>query len=314
MNTKRLVLALSFGLTVAIGANIVSKKLNPSKKVETQEIIVVAQPIARGVSLTKEMLAVQSLPVDSVPEGAITEMKVALNRVVAVAVKKGVLLTGHLAAKEKKGIRALLDDGLRAFTIHTPDLASGVAGLIRPGDHVDVLLTVTNRQSDDPAGGAETVTLLQDIEILAVDQNLTDQPPKEENPRRSTHGKSTIQSVPLMATPEQTVRLSLAQSKGTLHLSLRNPRMASPRTAEQTEPGPAVTFNELLGRETAKTPGVSLSPQDPVPAVTTTESVQPIPAIITYRGSHRGVVEIHSIESRNSQVEQNRSSLASKNQ
>ena len=312
MNTKRLVLALSFGLTVAIGANIVSKQLNPSKDVKTQEVVVVAKPIARGASLTKEMLAIQSLPVDSVPEGAITEMKVALNRVVAVAVRKGVLLTGHLASKEKKGIRALLDEGLRAFTIHTPDLASGVAGLLRPGDHVDVLLTVTNRRSDDPAGGAETVTLLQDIEILAVDQNLTDQQPKEENPRRSAHGKSTIQSVTLMATPEQTVRLSLAQSKGTLHLSLRNSEIVSTGAVEQVKPGPAVTFNELLGRETPKEPVVSPL-QDPVPVTTTTESVQPIPAIITYRGSNRGVVEVRSISNPHVPAQKKRSGLAAKN-
>ncbi len=312
MNIKRLALALSFGLTVAIGANIVSKQFNSSREVKTQEVVVIAKPIARGASLTKEMLAIQSLPVDSIPEGAITEMKVALNRVVAVAVTKGVLLSGHLASKDKKGIRALLDEGLRAFTIHTPDVASGVAGLIRPGDHVDVLLTVTNRQSDDPAGGAETVTLLQDIEILAVDQNLTDQQPKEENPRRSTHGKSTIQSVTLMATPEQTVRLSLAQSKGTLHLSLRHPETESTSAAEQIEPGPAVTFNELLGRETPKEPVVSSLP-DPMPATTTTEFVQPIPAIITYRGSNRGVVEVRSINNPNVSLQKKRSGLATKN-
>ena len=312
MNTKRLVLALSFGLTVAIGANIVSKQLNPSKEVETREVVVVAKPIARGVSLTKEMLSIQTLAADSVPEGAITELKVALNRIVAVPVKKGVLLNGHLASKEKKGIRALLDEGLRAFTIHTPDLASGVAGLIRPGDHVDVLLTVTNRQSDDPAGGAETVTLLQDIEILAVDQNLTDQQPKEENPRRSTHGKSTIQSVTLMATPEQTVKLSLAQTKGILHLSLRNPEIVSATAVEQVEPGPAVTFNELLGRESPAEPVVSPLP-DPTTATVTTESVQPIPAIITYRGSSRGVVEVRPISNSQAQSQNQRSGLAAKN-
>jgi len=317
MNTKRLVLALCFGLTVAIGANIVSRQLNPSVEAATREVIVVAKPVTRGVSLTKEMLSIQTLAADAVPEGAITEMKAALNRVVAVPVEKGVLLAGHLASKEKKGIRALLDEGLRAFTIHTPDLASGVAGLIRPGDHVDVLLTVSHRQSDDPAGGAETVTLLQDIEILAVDQNLTDQQPKEETPRRSVHGKSTIQSVTLMATPEQTVKLSLAQSKGTLHLSLRNPEIASDTVAEEVEPGPAVTFNELLGREVPKEPVVS---QQPAPtnatvatATVTTETVQPIPAIITYRGANRGVVELKSIGSSKSQSQNERSGLAAKN-
>ena len=313
MNTKRLVLALFFGLSVAMGAHYVSKKLNPSKKVETQDVVVVAQPVERGTSLTKEMLAIQSLPVQSVPEGAITEMKVALNRVVAVAVRKGVLLNGHLASKEKKGIRALLDKGSRAFTIHTPDLASGVAGLIRPGDHVDVLLTVTNRQSDDPSGGAETVTLLQDIEILAVDQNLTDQLPKEDNPRRSAHGKSIIQSVTLMVTPEQTVKLSLAQTKGILHLSLRNPRTVSKNATAQTEPGPAVTFNELLGREPPQNSVVQPSVV-PVPATTTTETAQPIPSIITYRGSNRGVVRIRTIGNRNSKLQQNSSGLAVKNQ
>ena len=67
----------------------------------------------------------------------------------------------------------------------------------------------------DYTGGGSTTTLMQNIEILAVDQNLDMQDPNKKNPTQ-------LQSVTLLVVPNQANKLSLAQQKGTLHLSLRN--------------------------------------------------------------------------------------------
>ena len=52
--------------------------------------------------------------------------------------------------------------GLRAFTIRTPNIASGVAGFILPGNFVDVLLTVDKVGGE---GGA-TIRLMPRVEVL----------------------------------------------------------------------------------------------------------------------------------------------------
>jgi pilus assembly protein CpaB len=122
---------------------------------------------------------------------------------------------------------------MRAFTIHTPSIESGVAGFVLPGNRVDVLLTVgelpgTNPvafstplaspplfNAPRPTGGGSTTTLLQNIEILAVDQKI-------EAPAENKMDARELRSVTLLVTPQHANLLDLGQSKGTLHLALRN--------------------------------------------------------------------------------------------
>jgi pilus assembly protein CpaB len=109
----------------------------------------------------------------------------------------------------------MIPSGMRAFTILSPHVASGVAGFILPGNRVDVLLTVAMGGGNDLSGGGTTMTLVQNLEILAVDQRLD--APSENKVDPNLH------SVTLLVTPDQASRLDLGQNKGMLHLSLRNP-------------------------------------------------------------------------------------------
>jgi hypothetical protein len=80
---------------------------------------------------------------------------------------------------------------------------------------VDVLLTMTD-VGQDPSGGGTTITLLQNVEILAVDSRV-------EAPAENKVDANQLRSVTLLVTPDQAVNLNLGQDKGTLHLSLRHP-------------------------------------------------------------------------------------------
>jgi pilus assembly protein CpaB len=104
---------------------------------------------------------------------------------------------------------ALIPSGMRAFTILTPSLASGVGGFILPGNKVDVLLTLEGKR------GSITTTLVQNLEILAVDQQLDAPSDNRVDPKQ-------LRSVTLLVTPEQASRLGLAHNKGALYLALRN--------------------------------------------------------------------------------------------
>src|SRR5205814_6406430 len=114
-------------------------------------------------------------PKDLVPASAITRVEDALDRFVFIPLSKDdpVLNSKLLARGAGRGLAPLIPKGMRAFTIHTPNVASGVAGFILPGNKVDVLLTMSSGGgADDPTGGGITTTLLQHVEILAVDQQL----------------------------------------------------------------------------------------------------------------------------------------------
>ena len=68
----------------------------------------------------------------------------------------------------------------------SPGLSAGlsVAGFILPGNKVDVLLNLRGNANDETGGGS-TTTLLQSIEILAVDQRLDAPADNKVNPRTS---------------------------------------------------------------------------------------------------------------------------------
>ncbi len=61
---------------------------------------------------------------------------------------------------------------MRATTVGV-DAVSGTAGLIWPGDHVDVLLTqVTEDQTLPASRRASAETVLGDVRVIAIDQQL----------------------------------------------------------------------------------------------------------------------------------------------
>ena len=80
---------------------------------------------------------------------------------------------------------------------------------------MDVLFT-RNAQvaAGGPVGGAMTMVLLRDIRVLAVN-------PKDENLLSGVVGKGEIQSITLLASPDEALTLDQAQLAGTLHVTLR---------------------------------------------------------------------------------------------
>src|SRR5262245_59038225 len=119
------------------------------------------------------MLRVVDMPKDHVPSGASSRTEDLEDRVCFTPLFKGEpVLDAKLTPKGAgKGMGALTRPGMRAFTIPTPNIASGVAGFILPGDRVDVLLTVTDTGvlgigagAGGAYGGGTATTLLQNVE------------------------------------------------------------------------------------------------------------------------------------------------------
>lgn len=212
------VFALVFGITASIGVYAVSRARIAPPTIEMVSIIVAKTNVSRGQSLSDDLLEQRRWPKESVPEGALTDFSSALDRTVLVPLSQGEpLVDSKLAAKGAgRGLAAIIPPGMRAVTIQTPNIATGVAGFILPGNKVDVLLTVSGTDLNDPTGGGSTITLLQNVEILAVDQRI-------EAPQENKMDPKELRSVTLLVAPADAARLELGGNKGTLHLALRNP-------------------------------------------------------------------------------------------
>jgi pilus assembly protein CpaB len=223
------VLAVVFGVAAAVYATQAMSK-NHGAAVERVDVVVTVRPVPRGSHLSADMLDLKKVVKEDAPEDALHTIDEAVRsggRVAAFELVKGDLVQEAKLAREgvKEGMAPLIrkedQDGnvvwMQAATILTPTASSGVGGFIRPGDHVDVLLTVDHFERDDRGG---TVRLMQRVEVLAADNRMESQPVTVEG---KVVDHRELRNVTLLVTPKQAQELALAQKHGTLTLILRNP-------------------------------------------------------------------------------------------
>jgi pilus assembly protein CpaB len=106
------------------------------------------------------------------------------------------------------GLATKIPPGMRATAIRSNEIV-GVAGFLYPGSHVDVMATI-NMPSN---GGNLTQTVLQDVEVLTAGQTIEPDPQGKPQP---------VDVVTLLLTPEDSQKLQLASTQGTIQFVLRN--------------------------------------------------------------------------------------------
>jgi len=272
-------LALACGLAAAVGVDQLRSQTATAAAVGSVSVVSAAVDIPRGVMVTRDLLKLVEMPEGDIPAGVVTDIEDALDRAVVIPLLRDDLIRdGKLAAKDAgRGMAALVPTGMRAYTIMTPTIASGVGGFILPGNKVDVVLSVTERSLDDVTGGGSATTLLQNVEILAVDQTI-------DAPMDNKIDPQEMRSVTLLVMPDQANKLSLAQDKGTLHLSLRND---DDGLAADTRP---VSLRDLRFQQEGPTE-VAEAPEGVEAQVV--GSLRPKPLRIrTLRGRHSGLVPL----------------------
>jgi pilus assembly protein CpaB len=121
---------------------------------------------------------------------------------------------GALVGPKDRGfLAAALGPGMRAVTVPV-STSSSVAGFVFPGDRVDMVLT-QEVTGDGPALKVSE-TIVRNLRVLATDQRIDS---------KDAEGKievKTFSNVTLEATPRIAEKIAVAQSVGTLSLSLRS--------------------------------------------------------------------------------------------
>jgi pilus assembly protein CpaB len=118
-----------------------------------------------------------------------------------------------------RGLSTMVTPGQRALSIAVSG-ASAVSGMVEPDDHVDVLGTFSF-PSKTVVGEMETVTLtiLQDVTVLATGQDISKSYASRRTPARNT----SYSTITLAVWPREAELLVFAQQvQGRLTLALRN--------------------------------------------------------------------------------------------
>jgi pilus assembly protein CpaB len=206
-------LAIISGLLTTYAVNDYLKRHeepNREPEIVMQSVVVASHDLQAGTALAETDMIVRQWPAEIVPEGTFADREGLENRVVRIDVTSGeAILASKLAPLGSSGgISGLIPEGMRALTVAV-NVVSGVGGFILPGTRVDVLVTVapSSKKTENT-----TKTILQNVEVLAVDQtykNDSDEP-------------ITVKSVTLLVTPDGAEKLALAANEGKLQLSLRS--------------------------------------------------------------------------------------------
>ena len=192
-------------------------------------ILVANRSIATGTLLTasdmrwKELAANQAQPTDAMVRGQVSDADY-VGSVSRRGFSTGEPLTESDLVRPNQGgfLAAVLAPAMRAVSV-TVGAAESVAGLVAPGDRVDVILTQTFSDAV-VATPHKSVgeTVLHDVRVIAVDQALSGAIQAKQQPASPTGPEGRIpRTVTLEVTEQQAEKLMVALNLGKIELSMR---------------------------------------------------------------------------------------------
>jgi pilus assembly protein CpaB len=174
-----LALAVSSVVAAGLGALLVAivRDLDVSALLATRlradryrEIPVLVAPLGPGAILAPADLGSRAFPRYAVPDAVVLDPTALVGRTLVERILPGEpIREERLAPPESAGgIGALVVPGQRAMSLDLED-DDRVSGFVEVGDRVDLLVTLPPDRSGRPA---ETLTLLEAVRVLAVDERI----------------------------------------------------------------------------------------------------------------------------------------------
>lgn len=239
--TLPLILSIALGTAaVLMVRNYITGENNAMNKgLEPVRIVVARRNIPANEPLEVEWVAARAVPKKFVHANAIypEEVDLIISRELVYPIRAGdpILWMDFKGGERYRGFSTMIKESERAMTVRVDEMST-IAGLIQPGDHIDMLGTF-KRTSDSRDSRNEmetTITLLQNVVVLAIGQITSARSGMRKD--RSASGMLTI-----LVTPEEAALLIHAQRVGKLYNVLRNPE-----DIETFENLPKITFADIL--------------------------------------------------------------------
>lgn len=261
-----LVIALGLGgIAAKVGKDMLAKGRQDG--VKTIKVVAAKEDLSPGAMIKESDVVLRELPAGAVSEHSFANLSDLVGRVVTGQVSKGQPVLETLLAPKGAlgGAQAMVPEGMRAVSLEVNEF-SGVAGLLTPGSHVDIVQTI--RGKDDTSAMAKTI--VENLTVIAVGRRMSTATPVA-GPGGESEG-SISRSVTLLATAEQAEAIDLASHTGNPRLVLRN-GMDSKVTG-----GKGVTVAELRGTENSSPDVQAAKPEAVDPTKTEPTKVEPVKA------------------------------------
>jgi len=213
-------LALICGLIAAGSSYIYLTNVKRNPPLTTKPLVVAKSNIPARSIIKAEQLTVKDVPVQGYPQGGASNIQSVVGAVALVNLAAGDIIVssmlerpsqqGNSLAPAPSSTALTVPEGKRAVAIPI-SLVSGVGYTVKPGDHVDVLVTM---EIKDGTGNSQIYTTLaaQDVLVLSVGESLS-----------SDKNKVESKSYTLALSVPQAMAVTLGSEKGSIRLLLRNP-------------------------------------------------------------------------------------------
>ena len=267
MNVKSVILIVA-ALLFAGGTAFVASKMMGSRKpaptaqvqeAPSKKVLVAKGNLPAGTFIKEEDVSWQKWPVDGVNEVYLLEGQTDINTIVGAVVRKGIvagepITEAQIARPGDRGfLAAVLTPGMRAISIDVNE-PSSVAGLVFPGDRVDVLLNMQFTIQEVGSDGSQQTsnykpqtseTVLENVRLLATDRNLND---IDGEPKK-------LNTVTIELTPKQAEMIKVAAQMGQLALSLRGLGSPDGKASGPTVASAEAAASSFLAKQAADTTG-----------------------------------------------------------
>jgi pilus assembly protein CpaB len=223
-----LVLLVGLGLLGLVGAFLLSQQQAPPAPPPVvnapppAHILVSARAIRAGSLIVPEDMEAANVDQDKVLPGTMRDNAESRQQLRGAMMRRSLgagepFVPGDFLSPGDRGfLAAVLEPGMRAVTIGV-DAVSGTAGLIWPGDRIDLLLTQSiddqTLPTDHRVAGE---TLMEDVRVIAVDQQLVQGAQAGANGQAGTANRT----VTLEVSPVDAERIEVAARLGRLSLAV----------------------------------------------------------------------------------------------
>ncbi|MGH8795734.1 MAG: Flp pilus assembly protein CpaB [Caldimonas sp.] len=218
----------------------------------TRDVLVAARELPVATALEPQMLARRAVPERYLASDALGTDAAAstIGRRLSRSLSGGEPLTASsIGAGGAVELSALVEPGSRALTIPV-DESNAAAGLISPGDYVDLLLVT---RPDEPGSTASVRPLLQAVRVVATGQKLQRESVSETTDGDGQAAGVSYATVTLRLPPEDAERVLVAQHMGELSVLLR------PSGDSTATPLRAMDAASLFGNEKRRRASPSVS-------------------------------------------------------
>lgn len=174
-------------------------------KEEYVSVIVTKRDISANTVVSNEDIEIKKLPSKLIPANAVKNLSQTVGMRVSRDVKKGEILTTDVLYTVSS---IVVPEGYVALGLKIDNI-SGVGGLIKPGDLVNVIGFQRIQRAGGMGQDMVSATVLQNIKVLFVDG--------------VSQKESKISTVVLQLTPEDAQKLVFLYNSGNYALALKNP-------------------------------------------------------------------------------------------